>query len=306
MAVLLWPRTAALPNYEWDKTAYSEYSPGGASCQPAAIAALPTERERARKREACEEAAEQHRIDTNDLKQQTRSADAAAAAVVVAEWQAKATVLGLIIGFYTLVAAASAAYFAALAGSAAQGSLALERHAKSAQVRPYLYVDHIDLVEREPHEYRVTIWFKNYGSTPARHIQVRSFCYFGGDMLNLREFADYNHLFDAGVAPPNHTRRTFEFFYLTPNRLYRLTRRTSRLILRLEYCYVGDDRDPPYNEAIDYFLDAEGLSTKTFYLLTASNRRREIERREEMRSYRTERKLYQSKNRAEQRAKHRL
>ncbi len=148
VAWVMWPGTARLPTYEWDKTAYSEYQAGGASCKPAAIAALTTDGERSRKRETCEDAKEQHRISTNDLKQQTRAADAAAAAVTVAEWQAKATVLGLVIGLYTLLAAAAAAIFARQAAGetrrgaeAAEQSLAHAVMTHTESVRPWLIFD---------------------------------------------------------------------------------------------------------------------------------------------------------------------
>jgi hypothetical protein len=174
VAWVMWPGNASLPTYEWNKTAYSEYQPGGASCQPARIKALLTDRERARKRETCEEATEQHRIDTNDLKQQTRAADAAAAAVIVAEWQAKATVLGLIIGLYTLLAAVAAAFFAKQAAdetkrsaNAAENAVAESARIGEAQVRCYLTVEKVEIEINAARNVCVTGTIRNSGQSPA-------------------------------------------------------------------------------------------------------------------------------------------
>jgi hypothetical protein len=186
LAWILWPGSPDLPSYGWQDTAYSDYQAGGTSCKPEEIRALPADRERLRKREACEDAAEQHRINTNDLIQQTRAADAAAAGVWVAVWQSRATVFGLIVGFYTLAAAAFAAFYAREAAAhtassvieakraadAAETALRDSMVANTAQLRAYLTIKRVYIKQGA----RNAIWvdIANTGQTPAFSVKIQS------------------------------------------------------------------------------------------------------------------------------------
>jgi len=188
IAWVLWPGSPELPTYGWEETAYSNYEPGGAGCQPSQLDRLPTNRERLRKREACEDSAEQYRIQTNDLKQQTRAADAAAASVWIAEWQSKATVFGLIVGFYTLAAAVAAAIFAKRASDetkrgadAAERAIDDSRSIGEAQARAYLTVTKAGFsIDCEPRDhpslpaFKLKLEFRNSGQTPA--VNVSYYC----------------------------------------------------------------------------------------------------------------------------------
>lgn len=87
------------------------YRAGGADCQPNVIARLPS-RERARHTKACDDAEEQHRLDTNDLIQQRRSADAADAMTILSYEQTGIAAWGLALGFITMAAAIAAAFYA--------------------------------------------------------------------------------------------------------------------------------------------------------------------------------------------------
>lgn len=180
LAVLLWPGTPSLPDYGWQETATSGYQPGGRSCEPAQIRALRTNAERASKSEACEQAAEQHRLDTNDLIQQTRAANAATEAVWIAEWQSKATVFGLIVGFFTLAAATAAAIFAKQAADetrrsaeAAESAVAVTQRIGEAQVRCYMSMTSAVIGVAENGLITIQPVMKNYGQSPAKEFRWR-------------------------------------------------------------------------------------------------------------------------------------
>ena len=178
IAWVLWPGSSDLPTYGWQETAYSDYEPGGTSCQPAEINRLRPNAKRASQREACENAAEQYRIQTNDLKQQTRAADAAVASVLIAEWQSKATVFGLIVGFYTLAAASAAAIFAKQAADetrrsaeAAESAVAEARRIGEAQVRCYASVGTVVLEFERSGALLLQLVVNNAGQSPAKEVR---------------------------------------------------------------------------------------------------------------------------------------
>lgn len=136
VAYALWPPASFLPDYGWQETAHSNYQPDAGSCHPARIKILRTDAERLRKRESCEDAAEQHRLQTNDLIQQTRAANAATQSFYISEWQSRATVLGLIVGLFTLAAAAAAAVFAKRAAD--------ETKRSADALRPHIYLSALE------------------------------------------------------------------------------------------------------------------------------------------------------------------
>ena len=183
LAWVLWPGAPDLPDYGWHDTATSDYQPGGSRCSPANINRLGTHSESSGERQACEDAAEQHRLQANDLIQQTRAADAASQGVWVAYWQSKATVFGLIVGFFTLAAAAAAAYFAKLAADetkrSANSAIDALSHAKETaerELRAYLFPEDAKIVLSEGNQSSlcsVSLSMRNSGQTPARLIFYR-------------------------------------------------------------------------------------------------------------------------------------
>ena len=131
--VVLKPAEPRLPRYQQSQAGKSHYHPGGSRCEPTVLAKLPIAKA-ARERDACEEAAEQHRLNGDDLIQQTRAADAASEGVVLNYTQTILALTGVIFGLFTLVAAAAAAWFAKRAADAAHNSLMQSRHESRAWV----------------------------------------------------------------------------------------------------------------------------------------------------------------------------
>lgn len=79
-----WPKIPKL-QANYDNTQRTEqYRPGGRECALEALASIKDGARRARQASACSDKAEQYRLDTNDLIQQTRAADAANAQAQIA------------------------------------------------------------------------------------------------------------------------------------------------------------------------------------------------------------------------------
>lgn len=112
IGVWTWPIPPQLAAYGEENPRSGEYRPGGHECEPAALAAVRNVGERASKADACQKEAEQYRLNTNDLIQQTRAANAAQAQANIAAqglWTGWLQTLG---GFLTLTAAVAAAIYA--------------------------------------------------------------------------------------------------------------------------------------------------------------------------------------------------
>jgi hypothetical protein len=108
----LQPRKPNLPRYEYAERATENYYPGGGSCEPSVLAAIRDNRVAARERERCSEQTEEYRLKSDDLVQQARAADAAQAQAQTAYELAWMSVYATIGGFLTLIAAATAAFYA--------------------------------------------------------------------------------------------------------------------------------------------------------------------------------------------------
>lgn len=116
IAALLWaglrPREPDLPAYQYGERASADYQPGGAGCQPRQLASLADKGKAASERKRCADATEQHRLQREDLIQQTRAADAAQAQAATNYDLARMALWGTIGGFLTLIAASLAAVYA--------------------------------------------------------------------------------------------------------------------------------------------------------------------------------------------------
>ena len=105
------PAYPNLPTNEYKKAEETEYSPGSANCYPSRLKSL-SDGESLDERYRCETQAEQHRLQGDDLVQQTRAADASVKAVDIAFRQSLIDLAGAIFGMLTLLAAAYAAWYA--------------------------------------------------------------------------------------------------------------------------------------------------------------------------------------------------
>lgn len=87
----------------------------------------------------CAEAAEEHRLKSDDLVQQTRSANATELSAGFAYEVTRLTLIGLIIGLATTVAAAFAAYYARKAYREAAKTRKHQKWASRLELQPFLY-----------------------------------------------------------------------------------------------------------------------------------------------------------------------
>lgn len=111
----------------------SSYRPGGSDCDPQRISTLP-DGEAASERDRCEQAAEQYRIESNDLAQQRRMADAAEAMNDLTFAQSRALQWQTVIVFWAFIAAVAAAIYARRAADAGRQANEIARE----QQRPWV------------------------------------------------------------------------------------------------------------------------------------------------------------------------
>ncbi|MFL6760373.1 MAG: hypothetical protein ACJ8FR_10440 [Sphingomonas sp.] len=136
------------------------------------MASIRNSRKRARDAQACEKEAEEYRLQTNDLVQQSRAANAAQAQAEIASQSLWTGFLQTLGGMLTLVAAVGAAFYAREAAreTRRQANLAEEQLGHTFHmVRPYL-APKSETVELHPDEVQqLVIWlrFTNSGGTAA-------------------------------------------------------------------------------------------------------------------------------------------
>jgi len=209
----------------------------------------------------------------SDLCAQWKAADAAESSSNAA-WLFG--IVGSLIGAITMYAAIRAALYArdaareAKRGSdAAEKGLAHAQNISAMELRPYLFIERIETCEIYSREYQVTIWFKNFGHTPARNIEVRSLCYVTSDRSDLRAIKKTHDIVEAGVAAPGHTRRSFDAVRISADDLEAFQEGARWVILRVQYGYT-DDVGTEFKERFDYYASSAGVvdESPTFYLLT--------------------------------------
>jgi hypothetical protein len=244
-------------------------------------------------RDRCQEAAEEHRLKANDLVQQTRSAEAAEAVVDLTYDQSRLMAAGTAIGFMTLVAAVFAVLYARDAAreakrssDAAEGQLRESARVTAAELRPYLFIDRLEMETSNPEpfrQHRVTIVFKNFGKLPARSLRIRHDCYFT-DQFELRRNVLKSRVIEIPVCAPGHERRAFTGTHLSRNEQDAFDQDVGELIVRLRFSYKGEG-PRRYREEADYIYDRSSLSSGHFYILSEGSRKRRQENRMELLEY---------------------
>lgn len=208
----------------------STYVPGGSTCGTEELAELGFGPRADALRQECAEAAEAHRLQTNDLIQQTRAADAA-------EFQAKVSfrtswimLLQTIGAFLTLCAAAAAAIYARAAAREAKRSadiatqeVGLVATIHEAENRPWLLIDEVRLTSARVEQvysgeqkFLVCTWqvtLVNSGKIPVlscilQHGLVRTEGVHDVDIEYAADNSAINEQFVDVIAPG--TRRTVE------------------------------------------------------------------------------------------------
>lgn len=164
------PVFSAYKNAEKQSPAYRA---GGSQCDPMQLRRL-SGTEAVTETNRCRESAEQHRLQSNDLIQQTRAADAAVAQAEIGYSQTLIVLCGTIIGFFTLAAAVLAALYAKKAAEAAEQSITHSRETSQKELKAYLAIEG-ETVKREDSgrkPFNVFFCIKNVGATPANDVEV--------------------------------------------------------------------------------------------------------------------------------------
>ena len=163
---------------------------------------------------------------------------------------------------------------------AAEDQFALATKATAADLRPYLFVDRLELIERRsfgtikvdedgesvPGFFggKIVIYFKNFGRVPARRIRV-----FIKEYLGRRyegRFWQYSFTEIAiPICAPNHERRTFGGLAIKADDRLAFDMGSISKIIRLRFTFE-DDTGQPFTEKASYAL--YGSDLETFYLLT--------------------------------------
>lgn len=178
--IQLQPKKPDLPSYKPTYSQPSNYHPGGSECSPASLTAIRDIGKRARKSDDCAEQAQQHRLTTDDLIQQTRAADAAQAQTVIAFDQGWVALWATLGGLWTLIAAGLAAAYARDAARegrrSADETREANRIANNAQ-RPWLEFN-VELVWaiRKGNEFDLSfiVTCRNIGETVASNVKIDS------------------------------------------------------------------------------------------------------------------------------------
>jgi hypothetical protein len=162
----------------------ANYRAGGSGCDPANLNLITEKRERLAKKDACEQAKEQHREATNSIIEARRAADAADASAVSSYQQTRVSAWGLTIGLITLLAAIAAAFYTRRAAEIAEKAL-------TGLERPYIFAEIVsdnwsqlsaqdwEIVVLPEFKLEIKFKFKNVGRTPAyihSGIMKHSFC----------------------------------------------------------------------------------------------------------------------------------
>lgn len=140
----------------------------------------------------CAETGEQHRLATNDLIQQTRAADAAAAQTTLAAQSVRLSFVQTLAAFLTLVAAAAAALYARRAATAAKDTFDLDKAVSANVDRPWLSLSitiasDLALVDGKKTTFKVDVNVENIGNQPALNVTTWVEMYRGTKSDNLEE-----------------------------------------------------------------------------------------------------------------------
>lgn len=145
-ALMLWllqPKDPELLLYKPDDAKTAGYQADATNCSPEALASIRNVRKRSAQRNDCADKAEDHRLKTDDLIQQTRAADAARAQAISAGYQSRLALWATVGGFLTLVAAGLAAAYARDAAKEGKTANQIARHASEVSansLRPRIIV----------------------------------------------------------------------------------------------------------------------------------------------------------------------
>ncbi|MFY7836854.1 MAG: hypothetical protein ACOVQ0_11315 [Novosphingobium sp.] len=233
---MLWtafsPKQPILPDYQNADTQPVQYYPGGTNCGPEILAHL-TGVKATSETDRCKEVAEEHRLKTNDLVQQTRAADAANAAALLGYTATKIALAGLIGGLLTLVAAGFAAYYARKAYTTAHTTLEIE-------TRPFVRFPKIKMNEEERKTGRVRYEFviavENIGLLPANNVRTWT----SAQIAKIGEYSDAifkKKPFVTGVIASQSSRKVVADIILSPDEAEKFRAGDTRICIHIYVIY---------------------------------------------------------------------
>lgn len=156
------PSVSPVTQFQYDRPRNENYRPGGANCEPSALAKIAYAKVRLRQAENCQKETEEYRQSSDDLIQQTRAANAAQAQADIASQQLWSGWLQTLGGFLTLAAATGAAIYAR--DAAKEGKRSADE-AERANLSLYAQLCPFDVLV--PNENNRLLRFKNLGKTVA-------------------------------------------------------------------------------------------------------------------------------------------
>ena len=268
--VLWWqfsPRQPQLPVYAQPKEQSATYQAGGADCRPEVLALL-AGKEAASEGNRCSEASEQHRLQSDDLIQQTRAADAAQSGARTAFEATRVALWGLIGGLLTLVAAAFAAYYARRAYLETKRSADLAEKSLEITARPFIYLEGLDWEELSDDDtlfgLKFTFRLGNLGHLPATNLRI----YPSAELGELGKVTTpiYNaNPITIGACPRGVTRKVFGYVLFKDDELELFNQ--NRLTIFLSVKVIFDTRFKKNKRIEDHrWADKDSLHKDLFYL----------------------------------------
>jgi hypothetical protein len=261
-----------------ENASYSEYRPGGSGCDPARLDRLKG-RQSQIEGDRCAEAAEEYRFKSEDLEQQTRQSDADNAMVGLTYRQTVMMAAGTAIGFLTLVAAFFAVLYARRAGveawraaNAAEHQLAVASAASAAELRPYMFLERIEVDQGL--FWTVAVKFKNYGKIPARSFKLQCDVYLSPRNARLRSDVLKAPKSFFPVAPHGTERTAYSYLEVSEEQLADFNAYRAVLIVRVRFWYRGSRS---YAERADFFHSIESINDAKPYIITLSDWNRTVE-----------------------------
>jgi hypothetical protein len=148
------------------------------------------------------------------------------------------------------------------------------------ELRPYVFVDKITPEQLSDRVFRIVVWLKNFGQTPARNIEAIVTTYVTRDLSKLRPLKSRADNIQLGTAAPNAFRRAMKPLIFTAAQWESPPFDLAMGVVRIKYTYTDDTGENRFEESFDYFTDADALVKEEpmFYLLNEQRVREERRR----------------------------
>lgn len=152
----------------------------------------------------------------------------------------------------------------------ARQTLAHARGVSHSELRPYVFVDKIVPEQISERNYRIIVWFRNFGQTPARNLETIVTPYVTKDLSKLRKHRPRADRIELGTAAPNGCRRAITSLLFSKAQWEAPAFDRAYGVLRVKYSYTDDSGTSAFEESFDYDTDPVALTKEEpmFYLLT--------------------------------------